>query len=169
MLKIFLALLSIAFVQFVAEILWRRKVIKGEASRKSIQIINGCQVAAWPWIMSYNWIIIISLGALSVAILSDRVGSRAKNWHPVLPFSRALKLAISSIFLTNTIHDIKRRSIGEPLFALGVMALAIFSPANVVFAFALLVMSLSDSFAALIGQAWGSKTRLKFLVVTKAL
>ena len=65
-----LGTLGIVFVILLLnEYLWKKRILRGEASRKFMHIIIGTFGAFWPFFLTYGQIFIISMGALGFIIL----------------------------------------------------------------------------------------------------
>jgi phytol kinase len=133
-------LISIALIfgaLCLSEILWRTKVIRGEAGRKFVHILVGTFVAFWPFYMSFRAIQLISLAMLAGIIISRRL----------------------KVF--QAIHAVKRRSWGDILFALSIGLLAVITDSRWIFATAMLHMSVADGLAAVVGVRWGNRNRYR--------
>ena len=72
MIKIILALGPILLMLVVSEYFWRKKLVRGESSRKLLHIIIGAYVATWPAFLSFSTIQNISAAFLVVVLLSQR-------------------------------------------------------------------------------------------------
>lgn len=129
----------------IAEVLWRAKIIRGETSRKFVHIIIGSFVAFWPFLMSWRTIQVISIAFLVV-----------------LEFSRHFKIFQS-------IHNVRRETWGEMLFAISIGLLPLITTSRLVFAAAVLHMSLADGLAGLIGTKFGSKSRFSMFGQRKSV
>ena len=126
-------LLSVVFL-FGVEYLSRRKKYPPEITRKFIHISGGTVAAFTPWLLSWHQIEIIA-AVLFIIIL------------------------ISKIFhIFESINSIKRTSIGDLLFALSIGLVAIIAHDRLIFAAAILHMSLADGLAAVAGTSLGKKT-----------
>lgn len=137
---------AIVFVLLVLNELWFRKVKKHtEMSRKLIHIIVGSFVAFWPYIMSINYIRLISILFLIVVFVSMRF----------------------KIF--KSIHSVSRDSLGEIYFALSVGLITFINSSHLVYTIALLNMSLADGFAALVGTYYGMNRKYKVYGRTKTV
>jgi phytol kinase len=140
-----LAGLGMLIILFSAEVLWRQKIIKGEAARKFVHILAGIFIAFWPYFMSWRQIELLAAGGL------------------ILVF-----IAIN----TNVFHvgrDINRRSYGELFFPIGIGISALIMPAPIVFTAAILHLSLADGLAALVGKKYGQRHQYKITGYTKSL
>lgn len=121
----------------VAELLWRIKVIRGEAGRKCVHIAVGTFVAFWPFWMSFGAIQLLSGAFLAGVIVS-------RQWH-----------------VFDVIHRTRSKNWGEIWFAVSIGALATFCSSKYIFAAAVMHMSLADGLAGLIGWRYGKPTRYK--------
>lgn len=129
----------------LSELLWRAKILRGEPARKSLHIIIGSYVAAWPFFLTAQHIEVLSL-ALFVGVA---VSHKLKIFHAIL--------------------DVRRRSWGDLFYAIGIGLTALISQSPWVFAAAILHMSLGDGLAGLVGSKWGKKTKYKVLGQAKSL
>jgi len=114
-----------------AELLWRAKLLRGEAARKFIHILAGCAVATMPFWLDYGWIVIFALGAIVLSLFN--------HYH------RFFKAGL----------NVKRRSYGDTLFAIGILICALVQPNDWVFLTAILFVALGDGLAALVGTSLG--------------
>jgi len=118
-----------------AELLARKQLVRGEASRKLVHIVVGTFVALWPLLMSLEKIQFISLAFVVVIVLSRQF----------------------RIF--RSIHNTRRQIWGELFFAASIGLLPLISSSRLVFVAAVLHMSLADGLAGLIGTRYGSRSR----------
>ena len=136
----------IIFVSLLtSELLWRKKLVSAETSRKLVHIVSGVAVAFLPYYVDYDYITALSLVFIIVLFLSSRFK------------------------LFKSIKQVKRRSIGEYTFALVILVCSLTSPPSYVFTIAILNLALADGFAALIGEKYGKKTRYKVFNNQKSL
>ena len=145
MLNVLICLAGVAAVLVASEMLYSRRLLRGERERKFIHIIVGCYVAAWPWLISWHWIQVIGLGMLAI----------------VLANHRRQKLHISG--------GVHRRSWGEIFFALAIVLCASLTNVKVFFAIAILHLALADGLAALFGKKYGSNWKYHFWGANKTL
>ena len=145
MIKIMYLLVTLALVVLLAEILWHKKVIKGESARKVVHIISGSLIAFTPYFITWSQVRIIC-------------------WLSVIFF-----LIIKKTKLIKSWYDISRLSIGEILAPITILALAYFEPANIVFAAACLHVALADGFAAIVGVMFGKSNTYKILGNSKSI
>ncbi len=142
--KLLLALAPVGFVLILSELLWRKKVIKGEAARKFIHILAGCWMAFWPLYLPFDGIFVLGCIALTLLI-----------------YSRITKLF-------HAIYAIKRRTYGDLLFAVAIVVCAYLAKVDWIFTVSILFLSLADGGAALFGKTWGVKNQY-FVFGKKAL
>jgi len=128
-----------------AEVLWRKRVIRGEASRKSVHIAIGTFVAFWPFLMSFRTIQLISVAFMVVIVISRRC------------------------HIFTAIHTARQKGWGEIFFALSIGLLPFISSSRLVFAAAVLHMSLADGMAGLIGTRHGARTRFRMFGQPKSV
>lgn len=138
--------IAIVFILLVInEIWWRRVKRHSELSRKLVHILVGSFVAFWPYIMSVNYIRVISILFLLTVFASIKF----------------------NIF--KSIHSVARDSLGEIYFALSVGLITFLNPSHLVYTIALLNMSLADGLAALVGTYYGMNRKYKVYGRTKTV
>lgn len=140
-----LSFLAIFVLMVISETVWRRKRTHSEISRKFIHITVGTFVAFWPYFLSATEIKIFSVCFLIVVFVSKYL----------------------NIF--TTIHSVQRPTRGEFWFALVVGILAFMPHHQHIYTAALLVMSLADGFAAIIGTRYGQAHRYEVFGSTKSV
>ncbi len=133
--KLILALAPVGIVLILSEILWRKKIIKGESARKFIHILGGCWMAFWPLYLPFDGIFVLGCIALTLLIYSR----------------------ITRLF--HAIYAVKRRTYGDILFAVAIIACSFFAKADWIFIVSILFLSLADGGAALFGRTWGVKNQ----------
>ena len=138
MLDVLVISIILAVILFVSELLWKTKGLEGELARKFVHIISGVVIAFMPFFINYTWV--AALGA--AFMLANVVNRRVPIFH--------------------AIHSVKRKSWGDLLFGLMVIALALLKPSKWLFAGAVLQVAVADGFAALVGTKLKSK---KYLVL----
>lgn len=154
---IFLTVLAIFLLLFLNEWWWRART-HGEASRKFIHITVGSFVAVWPLFLSWTQIELLSVAFVVTVLISRRF----------------------NIF--KAIHSVQRPTWGEVYFGAAVGLTALLTHQPVIYAVALLHMSLADGLAAIVGRTYGGKFRygvwgaeksrlgtLTFLIISLAL
>lgn len=131
-----LALICVAsifcFLVFM-EVFSRKLKVRGEVSRKIIHVVVGSFIAFWPFFMPVRTVRLLSLALLVGIIFS-------KFFH-----------------IFKSIHAVRRFTIGEILFPIGIGLAALLTQSKWIFAAAVLHVSLGDGFAALIGMHFTKK------------
>lgn len=133
MLSAFAALLIMATILVVSELLWKRVKVHPELARKFVHVTCGVFISFLPFWVSYRWIMILSAGFILVNLLNRRI----KVFH--------------------AIRAVRRKSWGDVLFGVGVFAVAWFEPSPWLFAMSLLMVSLADGLAAVFGVTYGER------------
>ncbi len=122
----------------LAALLRRFGLIKGETARKSVHVQLGLIVAAFPWVFTTVWPVWCLAGLAVFALASLR-------W---IPFLRKR--------LGSSLHDIDRESWGEILFPISVAIAWTLMPGDWIhFSLPILVLTVSDAVAAIIGKRYG--------------
>lgn len=129
--RVLLACVIIGTILGGSELLWRAKIIRGEIARKLIHIAAGSFAAFMPFWLSYEWIAVLSVGAIGLSLFN--------HYH------RFFKAGL----------DVKRRSLGDLLFAVAILICALVQPDKWIFAAAILHVSLADGLAAIVGTYLG--------------
>lgn len=145
MLRIFLTLVAILIALLINESLWHKKKIKNELARKSIHITVAIFAAFWPYYLSYRKIDLIAIAFIVVVLLS-----RMFN-------------------LFESIKQVKRNTLGDYFFPIGILILALIAPQKEIFAIAFLCVGIGDGMAALIGQKYGRKNSIRILGSHKSI
>lgn len=135
MVKLLLALGPVLFMLVISEYFWKEKIIRGESARKLLHIVIGSYVATWPAFLTFPVIQNISAAFLVVVLLSQRY----------------------NIF--KAINDVKRKTWGDVLYALGIGLTATLTRDPWTFSVAILFMSLSDGMAGLVGTHYGRSSQ----------
>ena len=142
----FFLTVAVVFCLLIGSEAWyRRHTAHGEFSRKFIHITVGSFVAFWPFFLSWNSVLVLSLGFLVVVGIS--------KW----------------LNLFQAIHSVQRPTWGEVYFAIAVGSLALITDNKWIYAAALLQMSLADGLAAVIGTRFGNSSRYLIFGHTKSL
>jgi len=137
LLRLLVACFFVGSTIFFAEVARANKWVSGERARKIIHIFIGVWGAWLPlWL---GWRSIIVLGAL--LLVGVAVANKFKFFK--------------------SIHSVSRSTIGEYLFPLMMIVLAVFFKNETIFAAAMLQLGIADGFAAVIGTRYGKKTRFK--------
>lgn len=102
-------------------------------------------MAFWPYLLSWNQIRLLSLGFLLVVAFS-------RYWQ-----------------IFRAIHSVHRLTLGEFFFALAVGLLSFVQHHPHIYTAALLVMSLADGLAAVLGTRFGKQSRYRVFGATKSV
>jgi phytol kinase len=140
-----LSVFAVFVVLVLSEAWWRHQKLPNEFSRKLVHISVGSFVAFWPFFLSWNQIKLLSLAFFIVVAIS-------KNLH-----------------VFRAIHSVQRPTWGELYFALAVGLIAFVTHDKWVYMAALLLMSLADGFAAVIGVRYGKRNQYQVLGQTKSI
>jgi phytol kinase len=124
---------------------WWRGRTHGEISRKFIHVVVGSFVAVWPLFLTWRQIELLSLAFVIVVSVSQKL----------------------QIF--RAIHSVQRPTWGEIFFAISVGAIAFITHSPVIYAAALLHMSLADGLAAIVGVKYGASQAYRVFGATKSL
>jgi phytol kinase len=142
---VLLTLVAIALLLAANELWWRKQKVHNELNRKFVHITVGSFVAFWPYFLSWNTIRILSLAFL--------VG-----------------VAVSKYFgIFKAIHSVTRPTWGEVYFALAVGLTTFITDKPAVYTAALLLMSLSDGLAAVVGTRYGKGNDYAVMGARKSL
>lgn len=133
MFSILAALVGMAILLFVAEVLWHRKVIGGEYARKFVHILGGSFVAFWPFFLSFHVIEIIAAGSVLMWLLT-------RTMH-----------------ISYALRDINRPTIGELLYPVSVLLVAMIASDRWIFTVSILFLAVADGMAAVIGRKYATK------------
>ncbi len=126
-------------VLFVAtEVVSRKLKIKPENSRKVTHVVAGAVASTLPFFIGFNETAILT--ALFIPVMLE---SKQKN-------------------IFSSIHKVPRKTFGEVYFPLGILLTALFFHNKWEYLYGVLVMSLSDALASLLGQKYG-KARFRTL------
>jgi dolichol kinase len=145
MLAVITCLFGIFAILALAEILWERKILKGEYLRKFVHVLAGSFIAFWPWLVSWRTIQLLGL-AMAVFILAE-----------------------SKLQLLSFRGNVKRLSYGDVSLALAVTLTALLTKNNLFFCIALLQVALADGIAAAIGIRFGMRLKYKVFGHTKTV
>ncbi len=144
-LELFLICLPILGTLLAMEYCWRKKLLHIETTRKIIHTMTGVIIAFLPFVVTYHVIKILAIGLLGIILLSYKF----------------------QIF--QSIHAVKRVTVGEILYPIGVGVCAFLEPASWVFTAAILHLALADSAASLAGHRWGKRTTYYIVTHGKSL
>lgn len=144
-LELVICLIVFGALVLFGEYLRRKKYITGELARKFVHTTTGTWAALWPILLDLKTIALLSISLTFVAII------------------------LRSTNLLKSVYSIKRISIGEILIGIGMAITAWFANSGSVYSAAVLVISWSDSMAAIIGTRFGKKNTFKLLKAKKSL
>lgn len=116
-----------------------------EVMRKLVHMTAGCVVATWPFYFTREQIVVLGVLALLVVLLSRLLHT------------------------FGAIHHDGKRLLGEALFAVAIVVLALITDNRWIFAAAVLHLGLADGSAAIIGKLWGKKTQYRIFGHTKSV
>src|ERR1044072_1948623 len=140
-----LAVIVVFVILVFAEYLSRYKGVHSELTRKFVHILVGAFVAFWPFFLSWG-----QIQALSILFLVSVLFS--VKFH-----------------VFGSIHAVSRNAMGEVLFAAVIGILAFISSNEWVFAAAMLLLSLADGLAAIVGLAYGGGNSYHIMGRTKSV
>lgn len=140
-----ITVISIFLVLVASEIWWRKRNPHDEVSRKFVHIVVGSFAAFWPFYLSWNEIIILSIAFIAGVVVSKYL----------------------RIF--QAIHAVQRPTWGEICFAMAIGAIALVTREPWLYAAAVLHMSLADGLAAIVGVSLGKSNSYKVFGHTKSL
>jgi dolichol kinase len=135
MFAIFTALFPVFVILMTSEFLWNHKLVKGERARKFIHILAGIWIAFWPFYIPFDGIFILGTVALTLLV-----------------YSRFTKLF-------HAIYAVKRKTYGEIFYALAIIFCSYFGTTDWIFTTSILLLSLADGGAAVVGRFWGLKNQ----------
>lgn len=130
-LLLLIALVPVLFVLIVSEMLWRKKVVKGERARKFIHILAGAWMAFWPLYLPFKAVAVLGCVALVILLYSR----------------------ITTLF--HAIYAVKRRTYGDLLFAIAIIVCALAAREPWIFTVSILLLALADGGAAVVGRFYG--------------
>lgn len=129
----------------LGEYIWRQRLMQEEYVRKFVHIAIGLFAATWPLYLEWNDIRLISiLLAIGYVVI------------------RRLKLFKS-------VSSVKRKTYGEMFFALSFGLITLFTDSTAIYMLAVLVMTLADGLAALVGTTFGKSNSYKLFGGTKSV
>lgn len=117
----------------LVEIVTAKSRLSHEVSRKAVHILGGLAAAALAYVLSFHEIAILSLLFVPVMLLSKR-----RN-------------------ILSSIHEVKRTTYGEVYFPVSIALTALLFPDKSLYIYGVLVMSVSDGLASIIGQRFRSR------------
>ena len=137
LIKILLSLLFIFSILLIVEALFKKHKIKSEYSRKIVHISVATFVAFWPFYFSFQSVEILSV-LLFIVILVSR-----------------------ELHIFKSIHNIKRRTVGDLLFPISFFVVALLTHNKYVFLASILTMGVADGLAGLVGIVYIRKFKKK--------
>lgn len=143
--SVLIAIGGVLAILAISEVLWRTNKMRGEDARKFVHIAVGTFVAFWPYFMTWHEIQLMAVAFFVVVLVS----LRANVFH--------------------AIHNVKRKTWGELCFPIGIGLSALIAPPPIIFAAAILHLSLADGFAAIIGKRFGMLHQYTIRNYTKTL
>ena len=129
----------------ISELLWRRRNVDAEYTRKFVHISVGTFVAFWSLYLTRNQILLLSAAFVFVVAVST--------------YTKFFK----------AIHSVQRPTWGELLFAASVGVLAYVAGNHWIYSASLLIMSVADGMAAVIGMKFGRSNRYSVFGYTKSV
>lgn len=145
MLAILACLAGVLLILLIGEILWRKKILRGENERKFVHILVGTFAAFWPWFISWEAIQIIGLSMLAATLL---------NRHR-LTFNYSAGL--------------RKDGYGDILLAAAIVLCAMLTQEKLFYTLAILHLSLADGLAAVVGVNFGKYWRYKIFHQVKTV
>jgi phytol kinase len=140
-----LSILAVLAILGLSELGWRKHWLDNEVGRKFVHVTVGTFVAFWPFFLSWNQIRFVSVAFLVAVIVSNYF----KLFH--------------------AIHSVQRPTFGEAFFAITVGLLTCITHSKGVYAASLLMMSLADGLAAVIGTRYGRDNKYHLLGHNKSV
>jgi phytol kinase len=145
-----LAVIACLFIIFallvIAEILWQKKILRGEDQRKFVHISVGVFLAFLPWFVSRQATEWIGILMMLVVLLNRQ--------RPTLNFIG---------------HFRHKNDWGDVLLAGGVVVAALLTGEKIFFTIAILHLALADGLAGLIGAKFGKNWQYRVFNQTKTL
>jgi dolichol kinase len=137
LLRLIVACFFVGSAIFFAEVARANKWVSGERARKIIHILIGVWGAWLPLWLGWRSIIVLGIMLFLGVVLANHLK------------------------LFKSIHSIGRSTIGEYLFPVSMVLIAIFFKNTIIFAAAMLELGVADGLAAVIGTRYGKKTVFK--------
>ncbi len=131
MLAVAVCLIGILILLIIAELLGKRRILKGEYHRKFLHIAAGSYIASWPWLISWRWIEIIALLMVLFMVANRYVA--IFNYH----------------------GWIGRANFGDIFMGFAVFLTAVLTHNKIFFALAILEVAVADGLAAVAGKSYG--------------
>lgn len=146
MLAVIACLATISAILAVAEVLWRKKILKGENQRKFVHISIGTFAAFWPWLISWEAIQLLGL-LMTAGVLINR------HWT-YLHY-------LGNIRIT--------RNYGDVFLPIAIVVASLVTTNKIFFAIAILHVSLADGLAAVVGKNFGKHWKYKVFEHSKTV
>jgi phytol kinase len=127
-LAIFVVGAALLIVEFVA----RHYHLAPETARKTAHVAAGLIASVLPWTMSLKEIAVVAVAFMPLLLISRRLS------------------------LLRSIHAAERTTLGELYFPAGVLFASLAVPAAIDFSFGVLVMTLADAAAGVVGERLGT-------------
>ncbi len=131
--SVFVAVVVLGVIFSIGEVLWHKKLLSDELSRKFTHIVGGLWISSWPFFMEFSEIQLLSIGLV--------IGAGASHYF--------------KIFLS--IHSVRRKSYGVFLFPLGILLTSLITDEPWIFFLAVAHLALADGLAAVAGKHWGKR------------
>ncbi len=132
-----LALVPVGFILVASEVLWYKKVIKDEISRKFIHVLAGVWIAFWPFYLPFDGIFVLGWMALVLLIYSKYTQ------------------------LFHAMYGVDRKTYGGIFLALAIIVTSYIGLEDWIFTVSILLIALADAAAALIGTRYGKTNGYK--------
>lgn len=139
------SLALVGLILLLNQVLWRKRLIRGEAARKTAHIAIGSFIATWPIYMSW--------GEVQFALFIGLLGA----------------VIVRQLRLFPSIFDIQRSSFGDIAAPIIIIIAALLEPTKTIFAVVVLHIAFADGMAALIGSRFGHKTAYNIMHQKKSL
>jgi dolichol kinase len=137
--KLFIALTPVGVVLLLSEVLWRKKIIKGERARKFIHVLAGVWIAFWPIYIPFDGIFVLGSVMLAMSL-----------------YSRATKLF-------HAIYAVKRKTYGDILYSVAILCCAYVGREPWIFTISILLLAVADGGAAIAGRLWGMRNQYRVM------
>lgn len=137
--KIVVVLAEIGLLLGALALLQRKRWVQPEVARKLLHVAMGMTVLSFPWLFAQDWPVLVLAGAATLMLLGLRV------WP-------TLRESIGQV-----IDGVQRTSLGEIYYPIAVGVLWVLSDGRpLLFGVPILVLTLADALAALVGLRYGS-------------
>ncbi|GAC1388012.1 MAG: SEC59/DGK1/VTE5 family protein [Candidatus Saccharimonadales bacterium] len=144
MIKPLLGLVAIFLLIISSEYLCRKKKLRIEWTRKIIHVGVGVLVAFWPFFTTFRSVQYLAAAFLIVVIVSRK------------------------LHIFRSIHNVKRTTLGEVFYPIGIGISALLTTNKYVFAGAILHLSIADGLAAVVGISYGKRQQYRVGAMTKS-